>query len=175
MKKLADLMILTILILFAFTGCANNAVMSPDADVMQNSANSTEKNIVYENKDYGFKFTLPASWENYKIINGTWEGRSAEAESEKLETGPVISIRHPLWTAENPRQDIPIMVLTIKQWEALQKGEFHIGAAPIGPTELGRNSKYVFALPARYNYAFPEGFEEVEKILQNKPLEPIEK
>lgn len=175
MKKLVDFMILMVLILLAFPGCANNAVMSSDADVMQNSANSTGKNIIYENKDYGFKFTLPASWKNYKIINGTWEGRSAEGEPEKLETGPVISIRHPLWTAENPRQDIPIMVLTIKQWEALQKGEFHIGAAPVGPTELGRNSKYVFALPARYNYAFPEGFEEVEKILQNKPLEPIEK
>ena len=46
-----------------------------------------------------------------------------------------------------------------------------IGASPIGPSEFGRNSKYVFALPARYNFAFPVGFEEVEKIIENKPLQ----
>jgi len=62
------------------------------------------------------------------------------------------------------------MIFTIEQWEALEDGKFHIGAAPIGPTELARNSKYVFALPARYNYAFPTGYEEVEQILETNPL-----
>jgi len=38
--------------------------------------------------------------------------------------------------------------------DSLQQEKFHIGAAPINPSELGRNTKYVFALPARYNYAF---------------------
>ena len=61
----------------------------------------------------------------------------------------MISIRHPQWTAENPRQDIPIMIFTIEQWNSLQQEKFHIGAAPIGPTELNRNEKYVFAIPAR--------------------------
>ena len=42
----------------------------------------------------------------------------------------------------------------------------------MGPKELGRNSKYVFALPARYNFAFPTGFEEVEDILAGNPLQP---
>jgi hypothetical protein len=28
----------------------------------------------------------------------------------------------------------------------------------------------VFALPARYNYAFPTRYEEVEKILSSNPL-----
>lgn len=167
MKKIFDFMIFMVLLVLTFSGCSGAAVMTSDSNALQNS---DEKKIIYENKDYGFKFSLPAGWENYKIIIDKWEGRSADEEPEKIETGPLISIRHPLWTAENPRQDIPIMILTVKQWEALQKGEFHIGAAPIGPTELGRNSGYVFALPARYNYAFPEGFEEVEKILQAKPL-----
>ena len=66
------------------------------------------------------------------------------------------------------------MVFTLAQWKALQDLEFSVGAAPIGPSELGRNSKYVFALPARYNYAFPKGFEEVEDIVKNKPLTPTE-
>jgi len=47
-------------------------------------------------------------------------------------------------------------------------------AAPVGPKELGSNSKYVFALPARYNYEFLEGYEEVEAILESNPLKVIE-
>lgn len=70
-------------------------------------------------------------------------------------------------------QDIPIMILTIAQWDALQAGNFHIGSAPLGPKELNRNDKYVFALPARYNFAFPQGYEEVENILNNNPLKPM--
>jgi hypothetical protein len=65
-------------------------------------------------------------------------------------------------------------VFTLSQWDELQQDKFHIGAAPIGPGELGRNSKYVFALPARYNFAFPEGYEEVDQLLQTNPLHPDE-
>ena len=66
------------------------------------------------------------------------------------------------------------MVFTIEQWDRMQAGEWHIGAAPFNPLELGRNGRYVFALPARYNYAFPEGWEEVEQIPQGHPLETFE-
>jgi hypothetical protein len=62
------------------------------------------------------------------------------------------------------------MVFTRLQWDSLQDEAFHIGAAPIGPSELGRNGRYVFALPARYNYAYPVGFEEVDQILSRQPL-----
>ena len=62
------------------------------------------------------------------------------------------------------------MIFTLTEWNSLQQEKFHIGAAPIGPSELGRNAKYVFALPARYNYAFPQGFEEVDEILRSNPL-----
>ncbi|OQA07060.1 MAG: hypothetical protein BWY65_02011 [Firmicutes bacterium ADurb.Bin373] len=88
------------------------------------------------------------------------------------ENGPAVYKNS--WTAQNQLQDIPIMVFTHAQWDALQNGEFHIGAAPIGPSELARNSSYVFALPARYNYAFPPGYEEVENILRGDPLKPFE-
>ena len=103
---------------------------------------------------------------------GKWQGYVPGPQGNiSVETGPIVSIRHPKWTTQHQRQDIPIMIFTIAQWNSLQKDEFHIGAAPIGPKELGRNNKYVFALPARYNFAFPEGFEEVEKILENNPLQ----
>lgn len=129
--------------------------------------------IVYQNKEYRFAFKLPKTWENYSIVTEEWEGLSipTSGAEEVVETGPMISIRHPEWTSENPRQDIPIMIFTLEQWDLLQQEKFHIGAAPIGPSELNRNEQYVFALPARYNFAFPTGYEEVEQILESKPLE----
>jgi hypothetical protein len=134
----------------------------------------TAADNVYINTKYGFKFNLPISWKGFTIITDQWKGISLENPQKPEETGPIIYIRHPLWTSQNPRQDIPIMIFTLAQWKSLQQEKFAVGAAPMPPSELGGNSKYIFALPARYNYAFPTGFEEVEKILNNKPLEPIE-
>ncbi len=137
-----------------------------------NTPVNTTQSIEYRNTQYGFSFSLPASWSGYSIITTKWEGYVPESPQGDviIEEGPMVSIRRPQWTSQNPRQDIPIMVFTLSQWDLLQQDKFHIGAAPINPSELGRNSKYVFALPARYNYAFPTGYEEVEKILQGKPL-----
>ena len=130
--------------------------------------------VVHKNTQYDFSFSLPESWKDYKIVADKWDGLSLEhLESSKIaETGPLIYIRHPQWTSQNPRQDIPIMIFTLNQWDSLQQGKFHIGAAPIGPSEIARNAKYVFALPARYNFAFPTGYEEVENILKSNPLKP---
>lgn len=129
--------------------------------------------IIHKDVKYGFSFTMPANWQGYKVLHDKWEGAGLKgAQSGKIiETGPLILIRHPQWNAEKPRQDIPIMVFSVEQWESMQQENFHIGAAPIGPRELGRNNAYVFALPARYNFAFPEGYEEVETILAGNPLQ----
>lgn len=131
--------------------------------------------ILYRNRDYGFTFTLPKSWSGYMIVAETWEGRSLEGSTsgQITETGPKLLIRHPQWTKESPREDIPIMVFTMAQWDKVQQEKISLGAAPIGPTELGRNSTYVFALPARYNFDFLTGFEEVEQILAGNPLKPF--
>ena len=128
-----------------------------------------QQQIIYTNTQYGFNFSLPLSWEGYKIILSKWEGSPTDPQGDVI-VGPTISIRHPRWTSANPRQDIPIMVLTLAQWDSVQQIKFHIGAAAILPSELGRNIRYVFALPARYNYVFPTGWEEVEKILEGNPL-----
>jgi len=127
--------------------------------------------VNYKNAQYGFSFSLPLSWQGYSIVKDKWYGENLVQGSDVVvEQGPTILIRHPEWKPQNPRQDIPIMIFTIEQWNALKKGKFCIGAAPVNPTELGRNSRYVFALPARYNFALPIGFEEVEEILENHPL-----
>jgi hypothetical protein len=129
--------------------------------------------------DYGFRVRLPLSWTGYTVVQEKWEGHRLDAqgnvEEDPSETGPLVLIRHPGWTEENPRQDIPVMVFTHVQWEALENGEFHIGAAPTNPSRLGRNSEYVFALPARYNYAFPEGYEEVEDIIESGAFEAFDR
>jgi hypothetical protein len=130
--------------------------------------------VVYQNEQYGFSFTLPQSWQDYTIAMSKWEGLSMGGERQQvISTGPIISIRNPKWTEANPYQDIPIMVFTTAQWKELQQAQFHIGAAPIGPSELGHNSSYVFALPARYNFAFPAGVEEVENILKGNPFKAM--
>ena len=127
--------------------------------------------ITYRNTEYGFTFTLPKSWQGYTTITDKWNGFT---DADSPVSGPLLLIRHPDWTAEKPRQDIPIMIFTKELWDSLQEGKLRIGAAPIPPRELGRNSKYVFALPARYNYAFPAGYQEVEAILERAPLKPCE-
>jgi len=125
--------------------------------------------IVYVNEEFGFSFNLPAGWTGYSILRESWQGYPLTGESH-IESGALISIRHPAWTEESPRQDIPIMVFTPVQWNEITAEELSVGAAPIPPSELGRNENYVFALPARYNFAFPEGFEEVEDIMESDPL-----
>jgi len=75
--------------------------------------------------------------------------------------GPMLQIRHPKWTKENPREDMPIMIFTIAQWN---EGPV-VSAAPFDPAELARNGTYVFAVPPRWDYDFSEGYEEAERLL----------
>jgi len=128
--------------------------------------------VIYVNSQYGFTFTLPMSWEGYTIVIEEWEGYTIGGNEPPKVTdkGPKLSIRHPNWTKDVPRQDIPILVFTLDQWYRVQQENLSVSAAPIPPSELGSNSKYVFALPARYNFAFLEGFEEVEDIIEGNPL-----
>ena len=141
-----------------------------------NLEEGAQEGVVYENLEYGFKFSLPDGWKGYSVELDEWIGTNVDGSEgqDPCPNGPIITIRHPEWTEDKPRQDIPIMVFTHAQWEAMEQGAFHIGAAPIGPRELDRNGKYVFALPARYNFAFPEGYEEVEAILETNPLQANE-
>ena len=143
--------------------------------IYRNDSNSLpiipqEASVEYENTQYDFTFTLPLSWEGYSIVQEQWQGRFIDQSDSALLTGPKILIRNPLWTAETPRQDIPIMVFTVDEWNLVRAEKIAVSAAPIPPSELGRNTKYLFALPPRYNFAFLPGFEEVESILKTNPL-----
>jgi hypothetical protein len=124
------------------------------------------KSIVYKNKKYRFRFSLPRSWKGYALIVEQWHGSSDQK-------GPEILIRHPLWTAANPHQDIQVMVFTLAQWELIDQGEPVVSAAPVGPGELGRNAKYVLAVPPRYSAADLVGCDDVIEIMQQNSLHPF--
>ena len=100
---------------------------------------NNQESLEYINSEFGFTFELPSTWQGYGVLETVWEGHGVggELQGKIVETGPKILLRHPLWTAEVPRQDIPIMIFTLEQWESMQQGKFHIGAAPIGPSMLG--------------------------------------
>jgi hypothetical protein len=131
-----------------------------------------DTSIEYRNTKYRFCVVLPISWRGFSIVQGQWEGHAtgSDGADHVIQRGPIVSIRHPRWTSADPRQDIPIMVFTAAQWRSLQDDSFHVSAAPIGPSELGQSRGFVFALPPRFDWAFPTGYEEVERILSGKPL-----
>lgn len=135
------------------------------AGMVQAPTSTRSTTITYTNNTYGFTFSLPADWRGYTIVTSTWQGN----ENETV-TGLEISIRNPNWTQANPTQDIPIMIFTPAEWNFVSSGTLAVSAAPIPPSELGANTSYVFALPARYNYAYPNGWQEVASIMQSNPL-----
>jgi hypothetical protein len=172
MREAIKVFAVGVLTFFMATTCQPQSAESPA------SSARPRQPIVYTNKQYGFKFYLPKSWKGYSIVVTNWEGGIFEPPPDgtgidniqQFESGPKIVIRHPRWTEEHRYQDIPIMVFTPSQWELVGKGNLIVSAAPVGPGELGRNCRYVFALPARYNYVDAAGVEEVNQIMSGKPL-----
>lgn len=174
MKKI----VLILLSLIFFSGCSTKDLTETSAIGLkadsQQDAIFSENKVIYTNNTYDFTFELPESWKGFSIITDKWEGLAITDTGQKIvETGPQILIRHPLWSSQKKRQDIPIMIFTSKQWNALKEEKFSVSAAPIGPRVLESNDKYVFALPPRYNFTFLKGYEEVEDILKGNPLNTV--
>ncbi len=134
----------------------------------------------YRNETYGFAVALPESWRGYTVTEtkkDIWDV-SGTGQSKVIGQFPLIEIVHPLSTAEHPRQTIPIDVFTKEQWSHIGSESapelWSVSAAPLPPSKLGENSRYVFALPARYNFANLPGWEEVQKIIDSRPLSTFE-
>ncbi len=171
MNRYKMILLFVVIILIALGIYYSTSKQSGNTSTTGNNSTTTTpvvKNdtILYKNTEYGFSFALPKTWKDYTVIEDEWDGFEIQNGKQVVtEHGPLVSIRHPDWDYKAPRQDIPVMVFTIKQWNSMQKDEFHIGAAPINPSEIGRNNTYVFAIPARYNYSYLTGYEEVDKII----------
>lgn len=141
-------------------------------------ANRTASTTEYRNEQFGFSVDLPESWRGFRVQNQKEDiydiTGATTTNNGVIGNFTIFSIQHPLSTLAHPRQDIPIMVFTKDQWECVRAERCSVGAAPIPPSERAHNSRYVFALPARYNYAFPEGWQEVEQILADNPVHAFE-
>src|SRR5580704_2368846 len=161
-----------VVILPVFASLQQRTSAAPGQQAAQEAvAEPSTEAILYKNTKYGFTFALPKEWKGYSIVTDEWE--ASDTQKGGVERGPMIRIRHPDWTKENPRQDIPIMVYTVAQWTSVEQGDFYVGGAAIGAGELGRNRKYVFALPPRYSNADVAGVKEVDEIFRHSPLRPI--
>ena len=130
-----------------------------------------EVSITYKNTEYGFDFSLPVDWQGYTINKSTWTGYPLNKSD--AQSGAKLLIRNPQWTTAAPYEDLPILVFTIEQWNSYTKEDFSISAAPIPATELGRNNKYVFALPPRWDFDYSLGVEQAQDIIKGKPLQPF--
>ena len=164
------IMLVTVLNIFVSTSSYAASMQLSKPQTQITSIEVSSGNVVYKNTKYGFDFTLPNDWKGYSVVNEQWMGTPLDSAQQTAPSGPQILIRSPKWTIQTPTQDIPVMVFTLQQWQDLQQNKFAVSAAPIPPSELGQNSRYVFALPPRYNFAFLPGYQEVEQILQGKPL-----
>lgn len=148
----------TLSILFLFVAATFHASAQGDA----------APSIEYRNAHYGFCFSLPASWKGYSIMSDQWDGSTPD--SQNVTHGPRLRIRNPKWTEKDPYEDIPILVFTHAEWNLVTQEKLNVSAAPIGPSELGSNARYVFALPPRYNFDYATGWQEVEDLIQRKSL-----
>lgn len=156
----SSLNVVFVILMLSASGPARQA---PSHNEKPDAAVAHPKTIEYKNIDYGFSLTLPESWKGYRVLWSEWVGvvqRDDGGVARELR-GPQLRIRHPQWTREHPREDMPIMIFTIDEWN---QGPV-VSPAPFGPTEIGRNKRYVFAVPPRWDYDFSEGWEEAEKIL----------
>jgi hypothetical protein len=182
-ERKSILLVILFLCLLAFLPRVTNAATKEQETTQTAGRGKTDKSraakfLVYTNKKYRFRFTLPESWRGYSIVAAEWEGGDggtyqAGEPVPPPEKGPCILINHPLSTKDNPRQNILIMIFTKAQWQLVEAGRLILSAAPVGPRELGSNAKYVFALPARFDYADVAGVQEVDEIIQHDPLHPF--
>lgn len=140
-------------------------------------AQTANRQLVYRDQTFGFSIDLPESWRGYTvnhikddIYDVTGKVKTNNGVVDSFE---IIELHHPAEDAQNPREDMPVYIFRPEQWEHIQNGEWSVGAAPIPPSVLGRNSRWIITLPARYNYDFKTGWEEVDELVHRlKVFEP---
>ena len=148
-----------IIVLLA-TGCANMDVTSQPSDLP----------VCYHSARYDLTFYLPASWRSYSVsVQQLEDERYSPAEDRQVIVGhtPMITLRHPQWQASAPYQDIPILVFTRAQWDALHHGALWPSLFAGGVMdELWHSQKFVFAMSSRYNWSELNGMREVEHTVE---------
>jgi len=160
-REFKGIPVLLLLLIVAMAARCEFAGRPPQA---LQAASKAQLSTVYVNKEYGFRLDLPQDWSGFSVIQEDWSGAS-RARGVQDQSGPLIRIRHPKYTENEPYEDIPIMVFTHKQWKTVEKQSLVVSAAPFPPAEIGHNARFVFATPPRFYYDFAKGYEEVLNIL----------
>lgn len=118
---------------------------------------TTKNPLVYENTDYGFSVTFPASWANYKFIGKQIEGGTMTYYVALPTTDKNWS--DPSGTSGYGSLFV-ISVYTKTEWQTVQAEE-------LKPTKLGEKGNYVFAWSS--GQAAPtdlaDRFEEIKSII----------
>lgn len=144
MRRLWQMPVMAVLLVA--TCCSTNVSRSSSSLVVQ-----------YHDARYGLTFFLPANWRGYSVSVREVEDQKYSASQDKLVTvgyTPMITLRHPQWQAGAPYQDIPILIFTRAQWDALHQGELWPAIFAGGMMdELWHSQKFVFAMSSRYNLA----------------------
>src|SRR5580704_4994606 len=107
---------LSVIVALLAAGCASTNVASQPSGLP----------VRYHSARYTLTFYLSADWRGYSVsIQQIDDERYSPAEDRQVIVGrtPMITLRHPQWQASAPYQDIPILVFTREQWEALHRGE----------------------------------------------------
>jgi hypothetical protein len=135
------------------------------------SSEHSDLPLRYDDARYGLTFSLPASWRGYSVSTEQLKGmRYSPTESRQTVVGriPLITLRHPQWHVDAPYQDIPILIFTRAQWDALHRGELWPSSFAGGTMyELWHDERSVFAMSSRYNAADEvSGWKEVANILK---------
>jgi hypothetical protein len=109
--------------------------------------------LCYTNGRYNLTFYLPANWQGYSVgVHMLEDTKYSPAEDKQVVVGftPMFILRNPQWQTNAPYQDIPIIVFTRDQWDALHRGELWPSLFAGGAMdELWHNEKYVFAMSSR--------------------------
>src|SRR5439155_5520944 len=124
----------------------------------------------YHKAQCGLTFFLPASWQGYSVLIQQWDGETYSPAVDKLVAvghGPMIVLRLPQWRVSAPYQDIPILVFTRAQWDALHQGKLWPSLYAGGAMdEMWHNRKYVFGMSSRYNWGVFNGSGVVSDIVE---------
>lgn len=157
------------------TACSQEAKICPDgSSVARTGANcefaecpsQNNTSQIYKNDKYGFEMTLPATWSGYSVSETSWNGNSVTGDNKKYQ-GVMLVFRNSKWTEKAKWQDIPIMIFNQDIWKLVQEEKISLGAAPIGPSKVGENQKYIFATPARwYGFTDAQGQDEAVEIVK---------
>lgn len=97
---------------------------------------TTASPIIYTNGQYGFNFTMPATWAKYKIKTATYDGEVATLyiEMPTTDSSPASVIND-----DGYYSPFAISVYTPDQWAAVVAAE-----APVG-TKITQTAQYVFS------------------------------